>query len=353
LIASRFLTRIFIVTDPTFPVTAAEIAATPTSIVTLDPRLHIPYRLQYCFAIERQVTAKSTFSAGYVGSRGISLFRSIDANAPLLPPFTDRPDPALGQNRQIQSDGYQKSNALELTFRGQPSKYFSGQVQYTLSKTYNNTQGITYFPANSYDPAMDWARCDNDRRHKFDLLGSSHFTDLFSLGSALSLYSGKPVNVTTGADNNGDGVVNDRPAGFARNTLHGPGLINLDINLSHDFTFKPKSDKQKRRPHPHRLHQFLQHPESPQLRHFRRRRHLPILRPTRRRQPPAPHPTKPGIQVLTLSSFIFRWPSFRAKRPKVPTLSEGISLAFFPAGYVRFVKGLPFRISSTDSAPLR
>jgi hypothetical protein len=35
----------FIVTDPTFPVTAAEIAATPTSIVTLDPGLHIPYRL--------------------------------------------------------------------------------------------------------------------------------------------------------------------------------------------------------------------------------------------------------------------------------------------------------------------
>jgi hypothetical protein len=24
-----------------------------------------------------------------------------------------------------------------------------------------------------------------------------------------------------------------------------PGLINLDLNLSHDFTFKPKSDKQK------------------------------------------------------------------------------------------------------------
>jgi hypothetical protein len=235
----------FIIKNPTFPVTPAEIAATPTSLVTLDPRLHIPYRLQYGFAIERQVTAKSTFSAGYVGSRGISLFRSVDANAPPFPPFIDRPDAALGQNRQMQSDGYQKSNSLELTFRGQPSRFFSGQIQYTLSKTYNNTGGITYFPANSYDPAADWARSDNDRRHKFDLLGSSHFTNLFTLGAALSLYSGKPVNVTTGADNNGDGVVNDRPFGYARNTLHGPGLINLDLNLAHDFIFKPQSDKQK------------------------------------------------------------------------------------------------------------
>jgi hypothetical protein len=235
----------FIIKNPAFPVTPAEIAATPTSLVTLDPRLHIPYRLQYGFAIERQVTAKSTFSAGYVGSRGISLFRSIDANAPPFPPFIDRPDAALGQNRRMQSDGYQKSNSLELTFRGQPSRFFSGQIQYTLSKTYNNTSGITYFPANSYDPAADWARSDNDRRHKFDLLGSSHFTNLFTLGAALSLYSGKPVNVTTGADNNGDGVVNDRPFGYARNTLDGPGLINLDLNLAHDFIFKPQSDKQK------------------------------------------------------------------------------------------------------------
>jgi hypothetical protein len=235
----------YIITNPSLPVTPAEIAATPTSIVSLDPRLHIPYRLQYGFAVERQVTAKSTFSAGYVGSRGVSLFRSVDVNAPLIPPFTTRPNSSLGQDREIQSDGYQKSNALELTFRGRPSKYFSGQIQYTLSKTYNNTMGVTYFPTNSYDPAADWARSDNDRRHKFDLLGSSHFTNLFTLGAALSLYSGKPVNVTTGADNNGDGVVNDRPAGYARNTLHGPGLINLDLNLAHDFVFKTRSDKQK------------------------------------------------------------------------------------------------------------
>ena len=66
-----------------------------------------------------------------------------------------------------------------------------------------------------------------------------------SFGSALSLYSGKPVNATTGAHNNGDGVVNDRPFGDARNTLHGPGLINLDLNLAHDFMFKPQSEKQK------------------------------------------------------------------------------------------------------------
>ena len=218
-----------------YPVTPAQLAGAPTSVVVLDPRLRIPYTIQYSIGIERQVTAKSTFSATYVGSRGIDLFRSRDINAPTASNSAARPNPNLGQERQLESEGYQKSNSVEFTFRGKPSRFFAGQVQYTLGKTYNNTSGITYFPGNSYLAAADWARSDNDRRHKFDLLGSSEALKYFSIGAALSLYSGKPVNVTTGADDNHDGIYNDRPLALPRNTMHGPGLINLDLNIERDF----------------------------------------------------------------------------------------------------------------------
>jgi len=228
----------FIVDPPlvTYPINPAVLAQIPVSLVTLDPRAHIPYTLQFSMGVERQVTAKSTFSAVYIGTRGISQFRSVDANAPVLSGGVwVAPNASLGQVREIQSKGYLKGNAMELTFRGKPSKYFSGQIQYTLSRTYNNTSGITFFPANSYDPGGDWGRSDNDRRHKFDLLASTQPTRFFTLGVALSLYSGKPVNVTTGGDDNHDGIVNDRPAGMRRNTMAGPGTIYLDLNLSHDF----------------------------------------------------------------------------------------------------------------------
>jgi hypothetical protein len=231
-----------------YPVVQADLAGVPTSVVQLDPRLRIPYIFQYSFGIERQVTAKSTFSATYVGSRGIDMFRSVDANAPLAPDYVARPNPSVGQVRTMQSDGYQKSNGMELSFRGKPTKWFTGQAQYTLSKTYNNTSGITYFPGNSNFPWLDWARSMNDRRHKFDLLGNFEPTDLFSVGVALQAYSGKPVNVITGADTNGDGIFNDRPYGglAARNSLHGPGLLNLDVNVEHDFRFsKEKKDARK------------------------------------------------------------------------------------------------------------
>jgi hypothetical protein len=156
-----------------YPVQPGDLAGVPTSIVTLDPRTHIPYALQYSIGVERQVTAKTTLSAVYIGNRGMDVFRSIDANPP-LPGSVVRPNAPVGQVREMQSDGYLKGSALELTFRGKLNKYFSGQVQYTMSRTDNNTSGITFFPADSYNPAADWGRSDNDRLHKFDLLASTH-----------------------------------------------------------------------------------------------------------------------------------------------------------------------------------
>lgn len=238
----------FIVDAPmaTYPINPVVLSQIPVSIVVLDPRSHIPYALQYSVGVEQQVTSNTTFSAVYIGNRGIDVFRSIDGNAPVLVGISwVRPNASLGQIREMQSEGYLKGDALELTYRGKLSKYFSGQVQYTLSRTSNDTSGITFFPANSYDATADWGRSDNDRLNKFDILGSTQPTRFFTLGVALSLYSGKPVDVVTGADNNHDGILNDRPTGFGRNTMAGPGLIDLDFNLSHDFPLSKEKKTSK------------------------------------------------------------------------------------------------------------
>ncbi|GAA3767007.1 TonB-dependent receptor [Terriglobus aquaticus] len=227
--------RRYIVTPAAYPFPVTELQGLPTSVVRLDPATRIPSTLQYSFGVEDQLTRQSTLSATYVGTRGMHLFRSVDGNAPVGLNSIVRPNPTLGQERLLQSEGYLKADSLEVSFRGRPTPYFSGQAQYTLSKTYTNTQGILYFPADSYNPNGDWARSDNDRRHKFDLLGTVTMKTWLSVGSALSVYSGRPVNVTTGSDDNHDGVVVDRPLGLARNTLHGPGYLNLDLNGTHDF----------------------------------------------------------------------------------------------------------------------
>jgi hypothetical protein len=225
----------FIVENPSYPVTKPELAGVPTSVAVLDPRQRIPYTVQYGIGIERQLNAKTSVFVNYLGSTGIDLFRSVDRNAPPPPYYSARPNPGLGQQRQLQSEGRQKSNSLNVGFRGRPVSFITGQAQYTLGKGYNNTSGITYFPANSYFPKADWARSDNDQRNKFDLLGTLEAGKWFDFGTALSLYSGKAVNMTTGNDDNHDGLPLDRPSGVPRNYLHGPGYIDLDLNLSHDF----------------------------------------------------------------------------------------------------------------------
>jgi hypothetical protein len=218
-----------------FPVDPNSLIAEPTSLVVLNPQAHIPYTMQYGVGVERQVTSQSTLSVNWIGTRGIKLFRSIDANAPLPPLYGARPDATVGQVRQIQSEGYQKSTAMELSFRGRPTHLFTGQVQYTLSKTYNNTSGVTYFPGNSYLADADWARADSDSRHRLNLMGTFAVGHYAKMGTAFSAYSGTPISITTGNDDNHDGISNDRPIGLPRNTLHGPAYVDLDLNLSHEF----------------------------------------------------------------------------------------------------------------------
>jgi hypothetical protein len=50
--------------------------------------------------------------------------------------------------------------------------------------------------------------------------------------------SGRPFNITTGRDDNGDTVTNDRPSGIPRNSGEGPGRYNMSVNLSRTFNLR-------------------------------------------------------------------------------------------------------------------
>ncbi|MHB1698593.1 MAG: outer membrane beta-barrel protein [Acidobacteriaceae bacterium] len=225
--------RRYLVDNPVFG--NPDIAGTPTSVVTLAPHAIIPYTVESSIGIERQLSQSSTVSANWINLTSRHMFRSLDVNAPPPPSYAVRPNSQVGQNQQFQSEGVQVGNALELTYRGHLTRFFNGQAQYRLSKTYNNTNGINFFPANSYDPKAEWARSNQDQRNRFNLLGTIHAGQWVDVGTILELYSGMPFDVLTGADNNHDGVLADRPAGVSRNTGHGPGFADLDVNVSHSF----------------------------------------------------------------------------------------------------------------------
>ncbi|PYS10066.1 MAG: hypothetical protein DMG15_22010 [Acidobacteria bacterium] len=235
----------FVITNPNYPNVFANSAAEsqPTSVVRLDPHVRMPYMFQNSVSIDQQLKPGATLSVGYFRTSGI-LFRSRDINAPLAPMYLMRPDPSLAVLRQIESSGRQVIDSLEISFRGNATKNFTGIAQYTLGRALNDSSGIASFPADAYDLSGEWSRAEFDQRHRLNLLGTFKAGRLFVLGMALQAESGRPYSLTTGRDDNHDSLAIDRPPGVHRNGLEGPGLIGLDLRWSKDF-FLASSKKEK------------------------------------------------------------------------------------------------------------
>jgi hypothetical protein len=231
--------RLYVLPNPGFPDplgSGMTLTSQPVSVTRLDPNVKIPYLIQYSVGVERQLRKSATLALSYIGFRGVNQFLSRDINAPLPPAYAARPDPSLGVLREIESAGRRASDSLEVTFRGNVKRYFSGMAQYRLASAHDNTSGIGYLPPNTYDLSGEWARSDFDRRHRFEMLGTLNPGKLFNLGVSLSLYSGLPYTLTTGLDEFHTGTANARPEGVTRNSLQGPGYADLDLRWSRDFS---------------------------------------------------------------------------------------------------------------------
>jgi hypothetical protein len=235
----------FLITDPSYPHPFANGAAVaqPTSIVELEPHAQLPYTFQHSLSVEQQLQRGTTLTVSYFRTSG-TLFRSRDINAPLPLFYSARPDPEFNVLRQIETSARQVTDSLEITFRGNVTRYFAGMAQYTVGSAYNNSGGIRSFPANNYDLAGEWSRADSDQRHRLNVLGTAKAGRFFNLGVALQAESGRPYSMTTGRDDNHDGLALDRPDGVRRNSLEGPGYLGLDFRLSKDFVLDP-SKKEK------------------------------------------------------------------------------------------------------------
>jgi hypothetical protein len=237
--------RQYVIVNPAYPdpFVNGTIAAQPVSVTRLQPDINIPYTVQYSFSLERQLQKSTSLAITYLGSRGLSQFRSRDINAPVPPSYATRPDSSIGVLREIESAGRRTSDSLEVTLRGNVTRFFNGMAQYRLSSAHDNTSGITYFPPNAYDLSGEWARSDFDRRHRFELLGTINPGKLFNLGVSWSLYSGQPYTLTTGLDQFHTGTANARPAGVPRNSLQGPAYADLDLRWSRDFSVRKGTKK--------------------------------------------------------------------------------------------------------------
>lgn len=169
----------------------------------------------------------------YVHQRWTDLVRSVDLNAPA--PF-DRTAP--GQTRSVSAanatrpilpvaGGIRQVNVLtnlgeaeynglqtQITYRGQSKLYAS--LSYTLSHATNTTEpdGNGVGPNDSNIARLGEVERGPslvDQRHRAVLMLSYQLPWNLTAGTVTQYASARPFNATTGIDNNGDGINNDRP----------------------------------------------------------------------------------------------------------------------------------------------
>jgi hypothetical protein len=182
---------------------------------------------------EREFGKGLFVSADYVSQHWTDVQRTIDLNAPSV---FDRTAP--GQVRSVAAanltrpilpvnGGVRQVNVLtnfgmadydglttEVSYRGNPKLYAA--LSYTLSKATNTTEpdGNGIGPNQSIVSRLgedERGPSLLDQRHRAVLTFSYQLPLYITVGTVTQLASGRPFNATTGIDNNGDGLNNDRP----------------------------------------------------------------------------------------------------------------------------------------------
>jgi hypothetical protein len=205
--------------------------------------LKLPTTLRSNVGIERMVGKIARVNVAYSFSRGRQLFRGRNVNAP----FADgtRPDPAAGNITQVEStarsEGHVVNTGLNVNLPWHRTFLF---VNYAFAHVNNDTDGPFSLPANSFDPGAEWGPGLGDIRHRVAGMFNMNLWAGFKIATTFSASSAAPYTITTGRDDNGDTVSNDRPAGVGRNGARGSSRWDAGGRLSYTFGFgrRPGAD---------------------------------------------------------------------------------------------------------------
>ncbi len=163
--------------------------------------------------VERQLPYRFTMFAGLFMIRIQHVIRARDINAPIPGTNGNRPFGNVGEIYQYESSGRFNQNQLFIGFNNRFSRAITFFSSYVLSKTTNDTDGQGNFPANSYDLRGEFGRASFDVRHRFTFAGTINLPWWqVSLNPFILASAGRPFNIITGQDTNGDRVFTERPS---------------------------------------------------------------------------------------------------------------------------------------------
>jgi hypothetical protein len=205
--------------------------AVPQYSVNRYAATRTPYSDQASIGWQQQVTGDIGVSVDLVRALGYRLPVGRDLNYPDLT-IGGRPDPTLNQIIVVETLGHSWYTGLQVGVQKRPALGHAFAVSYTWSSSENDTDGPASFPQDQTNLLGDRGPASHDSRHRVTATGMIDLPFGCHLSAVVTARTALPYNVTTGFDDNGDSVINDRPPGEARNAARGAAMFQADMRVT-------------------------------------------------------------------------------------------------------------------------
>jgi hypothetical protein len=250
-----------------------------SSIVVLDPNLHLPMIIEGDIIVERQIARNTVISASYITSRGRFLPTFINKNiAPAtasqtltvtsgefagqsvtVPVYTARLNSNFFNITEVRGAIDSAYHGLVLQANRRMTNGLQFQASYTRSIARDNGQGSQTFtatnsPTDPYNINLDRGRGNSDIPHRFvasavwsPKKGDNVFLNGWTISPIVTLQSGRPISPGVSVTNRPlTNALNSSITGsggdsyfipLGRNSFRQPKIFNVDARLSRRFKF--------------------------------------------------------------------------------------------------------------------
>lgn len=196
------------------------VAATGSALTIASGRLPFaqvqPGRsIQPQFTLERRIHGGTVIQAGYTRMVADHLLRSESAFAAAMPNGGPDPSGEPLQNRlQYVSNGGERGSVAMLTVNSSAIRHVNFFGGYLYMNLVTNADSPNLFPQSEADPSAggDWAMPAWQSRHRFFTGGFAQLPGKLEWTFLTAVIAGNAFDITTGRDNNQDGIFNDRPS---------------------------------------------------------------------------------------------------------------------------------------------
>ncbi len=224
------------VLNPAYPDPGLGGTVPPTNRYLLSEGLVLPESTSASVGVDQALTGALRVSATYTYRRGAKVLRGRNLN-PLV--SGTRMDPRFTNVIEVVEDASARSHALgmnaSMVLLSWRNLFLHGN--YTLTSSETNSTGPFSPPAGGDDLSLEWGQ--TAPRHRVGGMVSLAPVRNLTVSATGRGQSGAPYTITTGFDENGDGLFTDRPAGVGRNSARTAAQWDLGLRVSYAIGFGP------------------------------------------------------------------------------------------------------------------